>query len=744
MTTPPTQLTLEGIAAQLGSAYQSLPVEARARHAAMLAAVGQPQDVALEAAPEGPEQWAVTLCAWDAIGALSVIAGLFAVHRISIQSVDVFTVHLPEAQRDAAPHAQPRAGFRSYGPGAGSFNRPAPPASPSLPQAKLLDCFHVRSPAQSRLVGTFWERFKDELGPLLSLLVSGQGDAARESIIDRVAHAVGAGLDAERQLYPVTVELDNDASPTYTRLAIHSADTLGFLFAFTNALTMLEVNIERAEVRTEDGLVHDTFWLTDAAGRKVASPDRLHELRVAAALIKQFTYLLPRSPNPAQALRQFNALARQMLSNPDWTRELRNQATARVLETLAEMMGVSQLLWEDFLRMQPENLFPVLVDAPALEQRKTLAQLRQALSPAIQAQAGRAARVRELNRFKDREMFRVDLRHITHRIGFREFAEELSDLAEAVVEEACALAHASLQPRYGVPTLPGGAPCPWSVCALGKFGGRELGFGSDIEMIVVYQGEGMTTGPQVAPNAFYFNEFVRTFLACLETRREGIFEIDLRLRPYGNKGPLASSMQAFRDYYSGDGFARQFERMALVRLRPVAGNPSLGAQVVASRDAFVYSGAPLDVENILHLRNRQASELVPAGQVSAKYSHGGLVDVEYYVQARQITTGHADASVRASNTLEAIDRMAAGSHMPQSQAGELSDVYSFLRRLIDALRAVRGHAKDLTIPQTDSREFAYLAQRLQHASPEALRKAITERMGYAEGVWVGTEEWSKG
>ncbi|MBI4310441.1 MAG: hypothetical protein HY681_01560 [Chloroflexi bacterium] len=127
--------------------------------------------------------------------------------------------------------------------------------------------------------------------------------------------------------------------------------------------------------------------------------------------------------------------------------------------------------------------------------------------------------------------------------------------------------------------------------------------------------------------------------------------------------------------------------------------------------------------------------MVPTGETSAKYSPGGLVDVEYYVQAWQIAVGHKDPQVRAPNILDAIDCLARGQHIPERHAAELRDVYGFLRRLIDALRAVRGHAKDLTIPPTESQEFAYLAQRLQYASPTVLRDAITQRMGYARGLW---------
>src|SRR5204862_475796 len=127
--------------------------------------------------------------------------------------------------------------------------------------------------------------------------------------------------------------------------------------------------------------------------------------------------------------------------------------------------------------------------------------------------------------------------------------------------------------------------------------------------------------------------------------REGIFEIDLRLRPHGKAGALACSLESFCQYFSVGGDARQFERLALVKLRPVVGDASLAGRIVKARDRFVYSGQPLDYENILHLRQRQAAELVSPRELSAKHSLGGLVDLEYFVQAKQIEIGHTNKSV---------------------------------------------------------------------------------------------------
>jgi glutamate-ammonia-ligase adenylyltransferase len=247
--------------------------------------------------------------------------------------------------------------------------------------------------------------------------------------------------------------------------------------------------------------------------------------------------------------------------------------------------------------------------------------------------------------------------------------------------------------------------------------------------------DGATDGPAPISNFDYFGRLVQTFRDMLRARREGVFEIDLRLRPHGKAGHFASTIDGFERYYSAGGPAEQFERMALVRLRPVAGDAALGERMMRARDAFVYSGRPLDLANIRHLRGRQATELTPSGRVSAKYSAGGLVDVEYYVQSWQIAVGDADPAVRVTNTLTAVDRLAARGHVPAERAEQLRESYGFLRRLIDALRVVRGHAKDLTIPPATSREFAYLAHRLRYASPEDLQAAIAARMAVARSLW---------
>ena len=723
-------MNLKEIRTQLGTIYDRFSPQDQTRHLELLERIRRPDDVEMMVDSEGEGRWKVTVCTSDCVGILSILAGLFAANRIDILSGDLFTLRYQDNRVKPPVGRKRRPGLRRKVP------------APQEPARKILDIFQAQTDHDRD--APFWEALRDDLSDLVALVAAeGNPDAAREKIIDRVSDVARAAGEPEVRLFPVAVELDNDVSPRLTQVSIRSTDTLGFLFEFSNALTTLKINIERVQIRTENHEAHDTFWVTDSRGDKIIREDRLDELRVNAVLIKQFTHMLPHSPDPAQAIRQFSALTGQMLSRPDWASDLGGLDSDKVLSTLAELMGMSQFLWEDFLRMQHENLFPVLRDVPAMEEAKSKDQLEDEITGEFHSESGYSEDVEKLNLFKDREMFRIDLRHITRRIDFVEFSDELSDLGEVVVAQAAEISGRLLEERYGRPLLKNGDRCPWCILALGKFGGRELGFASDIELLFIYGGEGASDGAEVIDNSRYFEELVSTFQNTLRTRREGIFEVDMRLRPYGKAGSLASSLEGFKSYFSSPGSARHFERMAMVKLRPVVGDKAFGEQLIHARDRFVYSEEKLDYKDILHLRGRQARELVPAGKVSAKHSPGGLVDVEYFVQAQQIEAGRPNPSVRVTNTLEAIARLVEVGCFKVDMAEELRVTYGFLRRLIDALRVVRGHAKDLTIEPSGSRQFAYLARRLRFDSTAELEEEIGARMGFARDLWEKKNPKSK-
>jgi glutamate-ammonia-ligase adenylyltransferase len=580
-----------------------------------------------------------------------------------------------------------------------------------------------------------WDKIERDIRTAVRNSLSGRTESATSTVIDRFAEALrDAGQGGADQL-PIDIFTDVESSERYTLIRISSIDTPGFLFSFTNALASIHVNIARATIRTYDDVVQDTFWLTDSSGGKIEDEHRLNQLWVAAALIKQFTFYLPIAPDPAQALRQFNSLTSQLLTMRDWTSKLHDLDSPDVMETLARMMGTSRFLWEDFLRMQHENLFPVLLDSDSMEKSLSLRELEVLIDSDLEPCETHEERARVLNDFKDREMFRVDLRYITGRVDLGRFARELTDVADALIRKAFQISYRLASERHGIPHAVSGSVSGWSIFALGKFGGRDMGFGSDIELMFVYESEGMTDGDEPVPNSMFFEEVVREFLNVLETRQQGIFEIDMRLRPYGSKGPLASSLAAFRGYYSPEGDARQFERLAMVRMRPVLGDDGLVSGVMSVRDAFVYSPQPVDLDDILHMRRRQASELVKRGSLNAKLSQGGVVDIEYYVQAWQIAKGRADCELRLTNTLEAVEALRLKGHFNETLATSLSESYSMLRKLIDGLRIVRGNAKDLDIPARDSKEFQRLAHRMSEHGADHLSAHISDHMNFARRLW---------
>ncbi len=190
----------------------------------------------------------------------------------------------------------------------------------------------------------------------------------------------------------------------------------------------------------------------------------------------------------------------------------------------------------------------------------------------------------------------------------------------------------------------------------------------------------------------------------------------MQLRPYGKAGSQAVSLDAFSKYYAPIGPAWPYERQALVKLRPIAGDMTLGKQLCDLRDEFVYNGEPFDVTSMRAMRERQVRHLVNVGTFNAKFSPGGLVDLEYLIQGLQINYGAADGSLRLTNIRAAMAALNKAGYLSTPDYDRLRKAHTFLRWLIDSLRVVRGNAKDVNIPPYNSDEFAYLARRLKYGS----------------------------
>ncbi len=644
-------------------------------------------------------RWCVTIVGYDYLGILSLISGLLFLYDLNILESQIFT-------------------YESNG---GDIENGV---------KKFVDVFVVSPLHNDDLNNQFWQAYSDDLLGLMRKLQTGKRREAQVDLAKRVGARFQATPADGMPLYPMEIEIDNEADEKYTVLRIGAPDTAGFLYEFSNALALSHINVVRMQVQTVGNRACDVLYVHDDRGEKILSAQKQRELRAATVLIKHFTHLLPHSPNPESAMLHFREFLYQLFKRPNWVDEFARIERPEVLNALARLLGVSDFLWDDFLRMQYSNLFPIVSDVSTLEAAPTKKQMKRELDKILSTSKDWRESV---NEFKDREMFRIDMRHILgHSAEFGEFSAELTDLVELVIETAYHHCRQEMIEKYGVPRLEDGKECCASMLALGKCGGRELGFASDIELMFIYAGQGETSGAKKVANSVFHEELMHSFILSIKARQEGVFHIDLQLRPYGKAGSQAVALDAFTRYYAPGGQAWPYERQALVKLRPICGDEKLGKQLSDLRDQYVYHGEEFDVTAMRAMRERQERHLVQAGTFNAKFSPGALVDIEYLVQGLQINYGAKDPTLRQTNIREAMAALHKSGYLSDDEYDRLRKAHTFTRWLIDSLRVVRGNAKDITIPPFDSEEFAYLARRLRYGSD--VERLVQDLSRYAQDV----------
>ena len=613
-----------------------------ALHARLAAELGSGRRARLAVTARADGRHDVAVVAFDYFAELSILCGLLASHGLDIEAGHVHTLAAADAARPPARAGRP--------------HRPPRPA-PAAASRRIVDVFRVR-PRDGRPPSA--ADLERELVELLDLVAQGRALEARERLNLRLVDALGdpAGAPAEAPA-PVEIRFDNAADPAWTVMDVRGPDTPGFLYALANALAMRGIYIHRVRIVSRAGQADDRFLVARADGRKLEEAEQ-EELRWSVGLIKQFTHFLPWAPDPARALRYFDQFLDRVASLEPAARA--DFSRPEALRDLARLLGSSAFLWEDLLRIRLERLLPVLARWRARPIR-TRAELEAHLRPLLAAAPDAEAIRRVLDGVKDEELLLIDAKRLLDpEMTLTSFSAALADLAEALVGAAVEAVQARLAEAEGMPVGADGSECPLSVLALGKFGGREMGHASDLELLFVY-GEAPARTRSGMESGRFFDELVRRFTELFPAQAEGIFHIDLRLRPHGGKGTLASPLWAVRDYYRPGGEAAPFERQALIKLRRVAGDEELGREVERVRDAFVWSGEPWDREAALHLRERQVRELVPPGRFNVKLSRGGLVDVEYTAQYLQVMHGRERLELRTPETLEALARLAAAGRL---------------------------------------------------------------------------------
>ena len=562
-----------------------------------------------------------------------------------------------------------------------------------------------------------WEiELKDRLTMVIGMLERGGEESrteARNLVNEMVVKQLTSTMESEPVLYPVEIQVDNEAGP-FTRLMVVSQDTPAFLYALSNALSLNNILIEHVRIRTIRGRIEDRIDLVDSLGKKIEDDQALDRIRLSVLLTKQFTYFLSKAPDPYSALSRFEHMVSDILQQPTRERWIAHLTDPRNLMDLARLLGTSDYLWEDFIRLQYESLLPLLKPSPSGRMfSKEPATVRERLDLSLKGSDSLEDKKIIINRFKDHEIFLIDLDHILNPgLGFRSLADRLTHLAEIIVNAAAQSVYNHLAERYGKPRSVEGLNTTHTILGLGKLGGAALGYASDIELLFVYSDNGKTDGKKSIDNSEFFNLLVKGVYKFIEAKREGIFQIDLRLRPHGDSGPLACSVKSFFNYYGQGGKAHSYERLALVRLRPIGGDPELGARLERMRDEIVYFSESIDLAELWDLRERQIKEKTMSGKANAKFSPGGLVDIEYGVQTLQALYGKDFQDLRTARIHEALMALTEAGVIARMDSMRLIDAYDFFRNLINGLRMLRGSAKDLFLPPVEANEFGHLARRM--------------------------------
>ena len=700
--------------ARLGNEYfERFDLDQIAAHVGRLARLSpeHPAEVLLSQRWDGTVD--CTLLAFDYPFEFSLITGVCSGLGYSVLSGDVFTYE----------RAVPWAGGRPRSRGAAA----AASAARVFRRRRNIDQFSGTCTVAVPF-GAWSRELRIRLLEIIPLLEQGDDDAleaAKRRVNEWVTERLAAAPARQRQvLYPVQLKIEND-TPRFTRLKVVSQDTPAFLYSLSTAVSLHGFSIEAVRIRTVHGRIEDEIDVADLAGRPVTDADKLNHLKFSVLFTKQFTHFLDQAPDPYAALSRFEQLMRDIAPLPQsrqWRELLSNP---KALQDMARILGASDFMWEDFIRLQYEELLPIL--RPYLAGQglaEPAATLPARLRETVAAAADFEGQKRALNEFKDREIFLIDLDHILRGTAdFDILAERLTLLAEAVVRAAADAVYAALAARHGRPRTVAGLETPFALMGLGKFGGAALGYASDIELLVAYGDSGFTDGRERIGNDEFFGALAGQTAQFIEAKREGIFHVDLRLRPHGNSGPLACSVESFCRYYGPGGPAHSVERLALVRLRAVGGDAALGAQIERLRDEFIYASASVRFEDVRRLREKQFAEKNRGGTYNAKFSPGALVDLEYAVQMLQVLHAHDVPGLRTPRLHEALAGLRAAGVLAADECGRLTAAYDFLRRLVNGLRMLRGSARDLFLPPVESDEFVHLARRMGYAPGDALKPA---------------------
>jgi glutamate-ammonia-ligase adenylyltransferase len=347
--------------------------------------------------------------------------------------------------------------------------------------------------------------------------------------------------------------------------------------------------------------------------------------------------------------------------------------------------------------------------------------------------------------FRRQQILRILLRDVRGIGSLPEITEELSNLADAILDVTYQRIRSDLVARHGVPRYVDAAgqrrECGMSVIALGKLGGRELNYSSDIDLMFVYTANGDTDGEHSISNKEFYKKVANQYTELLSTyTSEGLcYRVDLRLRPDGSLGEVCISLDGAKTYYQSR--ARDWELQMLIKARVAAGDVETGQELLESVQPLIYSTS-LDfsaIEAVSVTRERISEKLsrrrLGKSALDVKLAPGGIRDIEFLVQCLQRLHGGRVPWVRHGGTMLALGRLADKDLLSAAEYGRLVSAYRFLRNLEHRLQFADDRQTH-TLP-TAARELDLLAQKMpstQLGSAPSGEKLMHELNAHLEAV----------
>jgi glutamate-ammonia-ligase adenylyltransferase len=419
--------------------------------------------------------------------------------------------------------------------------------------------------------------------------------------------------------------------------------------------------------------------------------ERAREL--LTALMPTLLAAFGRQSNPDQALVRFDAVLTRLPAGVQLLSLLhRNPA---LLDRIAGLLGAAPQLAEHLAR-NPAALDGLLAGA--------------GISPtAADPAAGLPALVKDARHLEEAmdaarrlataRKFEIDAAALEGAIDADTAGELRADLADAAVAALLPRITADFAERYG--RVPGGA---LAVLAMGKLGSREMLPGSDLDLVLLYDHDPAATGSEggrrsLAPSEYFLRLAPQVVSAITAPGAEGrLWEVDMRLRPSGNKGPVAVRLSTFEAYHLTEAWT--WERMALTRARPIAGPPAMRRRIAELLRAAITRPGAADsaLADAVAMRQRMLRDLPPDGPWDLKAMPGGLIEVEFIAQALQLRHAAENPKVLATSTRVALARLREAGVLPAEEAAALIRADRLWRTVIGLIRLTHGKSRDPALP----------------------------------------------